>query len=71
MNIWVVRVGALVIALAISGVLFFFWGEFAAAMKKALEVPVVQPQTTQQSTGEVNVSLPPVQKTCPKGQTCK
>jgi hypothetical protein len=71
MNIWAVRFGAMVVALAISGVVFFFWGEFAAAMKTALEVPTVQPQTTQQPTGEVSVSLPQPPKNCPKGQTCK
>jgi hypothetical protein len=71
MNIWTVRIGAMVVALAISAAVFYFWGQFAAAMKTAMEVPVVQPAAVHQSTGEVSVSLPPIQKTCPKGQTCK
>jgi hypothetical protein len=73
MNIWVVRTGAFTVALLISGVVFYFWGQFAEAMKTALEVPVVQPHTISQPTGEVSVSLPQMQpqKACPKGQTCK
>jgi hypothetical protein len=71
MNIWTVRIGAMVVALAISAVVFYFWGQFAAAMKTAMEVPVVQPAAVHQSTGEVSVFLPSIQKTCPKGQTCK
>lgn len=71
MNIWTVRIGAMVVALGISAVIFFFYGQFAMAMKRAMEVPVVQPGAVHQSTGEVSVSLPPLQKNCPKGQTCK
>ncbi len=71
MNIWTVRIGAMVVALAISAVVFLFYGEFAVAMKRAMEVPVVQPAAVHESTGEVSVSLPPVQKTCPRGQACK
>lgn len=71
MNIWAVRIGALVVALGISAVIFFFYGQFAMAMKRVMELPVVQPAAVHQSNGEVSVSLPPLQKTCPKGQTCK
>jgi hypothetical protein len=71
MNIWGVRFGALVVALAISAVVFYFWGQFAAAMKAAMEVPVVSTQQTTQPTGEVSVSLPRMPKNCPKGQSCK
>jgi hypothetical protein len=71
MNIWTVRIGAMIVALAISASVFFFYGQFAMAMKKVMELPVVQPGAVHRSTGEVGVSLPPLQKTCPKGQTCK
>ena len=71
MNVWAVRVGALVVALAISAVVFYFWGVFAAAMKTALEAPVAPLPAMHQSTGEVSVSLPSMQKNCPKGQVCK
>jgi hypothetical protein len=71
MNIWTVRIGAMAVALAISAVVFLFYGQFAMAMKRVMELPVVQPAAVHQSTDEVSVSLPPIPKTCPKGQTCK
>lgn len=71
MNIWLVRFGAITVALAISAAVFFFYGQFAMAMKRAMEVPVVQPAVVHQSTGEVSVSLPSAPKACPKGQICK
>ena len=71
MNIWAVRFGALIVALGISLAVFYFWGQFAAAMKTAMEVPVVAPQAAQQSSGEVSVSIVRAPKNCPKGQTCR
>jgi hypothetical protein len=69
------RLGALVAALAISLVIFLFWGRFGAALVKTMQIEYAPHKTVTapQTPGEVSVTLPSIapQKPCPKGQTCK
>lgn len=68
MRRWTVRIVGLAIALGITLAVFLFYGQFAEAMKHALEAPVVQPGS---DPNEVTVTIIPGPKPkCPKDKPC-
>ncbi|HEY1837118.1 MAG: hypothetical protein WBQ17_14490 [Rhizomicrobium sp.] len=70
MSKWKMRLGALGMALAVSLIIFLFWGRFGAAFVRVMVIEYAPPKPAATEPGEVSVSLPPP-KSCPKGQACK
>ena len=57
MSKWPARVVFLALALGITAAVLLFYGEFAMAMRHAMEVPVVRPASVPANPGEVTVTI--------------
>ncbi|HXM00208.1 MAG TPA: hypothetical protein VN932_09775 [Rhizomicrobium sp.] len=57
MTKWLVRIVGLAVALGITAGVLLFYGEFAMAMRHAMEVPAVRPASAPANPGEVTVTI--------------
>jgi hypothetical protein len=68
MTKWTMRIVFLAVAVGITAAVLLFYGEFAVAMRRAMEVPVVN---SEPQSNEVTVTILPAPKPkCEPGKPC-